>query len=459
LVVRAQAAGYRRAVASIAYHLLADAADVNHIWLPATDMQAFAGTPLVIRSAKGMTLTAVDGREFLDGVSAAMVTSLGYSNPHVQSAISDQLGVLPFGPVLHGATEPAVALASKLASLLPGELDRAFLVSGGSEATETALKLARQHHVLQGRPSKTKVIARYRSYHGATRAAMAASGLRDKGMFEPRPAGFLHVSPPDCYRCGPEHTGSDCCADASLEQIAATIEHEGRDTVSAVIVDPIMAAAGVLVPPRSYYRRLRELCGEDVLLIFDEVLTGFGRTGHWFAADYYDVVPDIICLGKGMSGGFIPLAATVATKRVAEPFLHGAVFQHIHTFGGHPPAAAAGLAVIEEFERMNLVAHVRELGVPLERKLDAMAQRLPSIGDVRGVGFLWGIELVADRERRTRLEVPPGPRVVAHAMQHEQLLIRASRDVVQIAPALMAREDELDEIVARLERSIAAVVG
>lgn len=446
-------------MASLADHVPADGLDVGHIWLPVTDMRAFAEAPLVIRSAEGLTLTSTDGREFLDGVSSAMVTSLGYSNERVRQAITEQLAALPFGPVLHGTTEPAVQLASKLGSLLPGDLDRAFLLSGGSEATETALKLARQHHVLNGRHLKTKVIARYRSYHGATRAAMAASGLREKGMFEPLPAGFLHVSPPDCYRCGADHDSADCCAETSLQQVAAMIEQEGRDTVSAVIVDPIMAAAGVLVPPKSYYVRLRELCGDDVLLIFDEVLTGFGRIGHWFAADYYGVVPDIICLGKGMSGGFMPLAATVATRRVAEPFLHGAVFQHIHTFGGHPAAAAAGLAVIEEFERLDLIAHVRELGQALERKLHAMAERHSAIGDVRGLGFLWGIELVADRDERTRFDVPPGPRVVAHAMKHEQLFVRASRDVVQIAPPLVAREDQLDEIIDRLERSIAAAVG
>jgi adenosylmethionine-8-amino-7-oxononanoate aminotransferase len=446
-------------VASIAPHLPTDTGDVSHIWLPVTDMKAFAEGPLVIKSAQGMTLTSVDGREFLDGVSAAMVTSLGYSNARVQEAVSEQLGVLPFGPVLHGATVPAVALAARLAALLPGDLDRAFLLSGGSEATETALKLARQYHVLSGRPLKTKVIARYRSYHGATRAAMAASGLREKGMFEPLPAGFLHVSAPDCYRCGADHTAPGCCADTSLQQLGAMIEQEGRETVSAVIVDPIMAAAGVLVPPASYYERLRELCGDDVLLIFDEVLTGFGRTGHWFAADYYDVVPDIICLGKGISGGFMPLAATVATRRVAEPFLDGAVFQHIHTFGGHPAAAAAGLAVLDEFDRLDVVARVHDLGPVLQDKLSAMAERHASIGDVRGLGFLWGIELVADREKRIRCDVAPGPRVVAHALQQEQLLIRASRDVVQIAPALIAEEDQLDDIIARLERSITAVVG
>jgi hypothetical protein len=422
-------------------------------------MKAFSEQPLVIRSADGLTLKSDDGREFLDGVSAAMVTSLGYSNAHVREAVSAQLAVLPFGPVLHGTTVPALALADRLANLLPGELDRVFLLSGGSEATETALKLARQYHVLMGSPLKTKVIARYRSYHGATRAAMAASGLRDKGMFEPLPAGFLHVSPPDCYRCGTDHSGSDCCAETSLRQLAAVIEQEGRETVSAVIVDPIMAAAGVLVPPPLYYKRLRELCGDDVLLIFDEVLTGFGRTGYWFAADYYEVVPDIICLGKGISGGFMPLAATVATRRVAEPFLDGAVFQHIHTFGGHPAAAAAGLAVLDEFERLDLIAHVHALGAALGEKLTAMAERHACIGDVRGLGFLWGIELVADRERRIRLDVPPGPRIVAHALNNEQLLVRASRDVVQLAPALIAREDQLDDIVERLERSITAVVG
>jgi adenosylmethionine-8-amino-7-oxononanoate aminotransferase len=220
-----------------------------------------------------------------------------------------------------------------------------------------------------------------------------------------------------------------------------------------------MAAAGVLVPPLSYYKRLREICGDDVLLIFDEVLTGFGRTGHWFAADYYGVVPDIICLGKGMGAGFVPLAATVARKHIAEPFLNGAVFQHIHTYGGHPTAAAAGLAAIEEYERLDVIEQVRVRGPEVEARLREMAVRIPQIGDIRGIGFLWGIELLADPDQRERFAHATGPRVVAYALHYEDLLVRASRDVVQIAPALIATDAQLDEMVYRLERSIAAVLA
>lgn len=458
-MVAGQTDGYGRPMASVPDLSTSAAPDASHIWLPVTNMSVFADDPLVIRSGAGMTLTTVDGRELLDGISAAMVTSLGYSNEHVQQAVTRQLQALPFHPVLHGTSEPAIALADRLSELLPGDLDRAFLLSGGSEATETAMKMARQYQLLSGNPLKTKVIARYRSYHGATRAALAASGLREKGMFEPLPSGFLHARAPDCYRCGAEHTGSACCAGDCVEEIARTIDQEGRDSVAAVIVDPIMAAAGILVPPVSYYQRLREICGDDIVLIFDEVLTGFGRTGHWFAADYYGVVPDIVALGKGMSGGYMPLAAAVARKHIGDAFLDGAVFQHIHTFGGHPAAAACGLAVIEEFERLNLVEHVHEMGARLEEKLWSMAARQPAIGDVRGVGFLWGVELLADTERRERMKIAPGPRVVEHALREEGLLVRASRDVVQLAPALIAGEAELDEIVARLERSIAAVVA
>jgi adenosylmethionine-8-amino-7-oxononanoate aminotransferase len=423
------------------------------IWLPVTQMAEFRRNPLIVQGGEGIYLRSSDGRMLLDGVSAAMVTSLGYSNERVRGAMVEQLGRLPFGPVLHGTSEPALELAARLTSILPGDLGRAFLVSGGSEATETALKMARQYHGLGGQPGKTKVIGRHGAYHGATKGALSVSGLRDRSLFTPLVPDVVRVTAPDSYR-------SSSAAEESVRAIERTIALEGRDTVAAVIVDPVMAAAGIVVPPRDHYRALREVCGEDILLIFDEVLTGFGRTGHWFAADHYGVVPDIVCLGKGMSAGYAPLSAAVARPEIAERFDDsGATFQHIHTFGGHPVAAAAGLAVIDELQERGLVEHAQSMGARLMDGLSALADRCPAIGDVRGLGLLAGIELVSDRELRTRFATPMAPRVVEHALEHEDLLIRCSRDVVQLAPPLISTPAEIDEILSRLERALQATLG
>lgn len=431
---------------------------MDEIWLNAMPMKSFREHPLVAVRGEGIEVITDDGRRLLDGTSAAMVTNLGYSNSHVQEAVVEQVRRLPFWPVLHGTSDAALALTRKLNEVLPGDLGHVFLVSGGSEATETAMKMARQYQALAGRPRKTKIIGRYGSYHGATLGALSASGLRTKNLFAPTAPGMLHVLPPDAFRCP---VGWDCdggCQLGCLRILEQTIAAEGRDSIAAVIVDPVMAAAGIIAPAQPYYHRVKELCGEDILLIFDEVLTGFGRTGHWFAADYYGVVPDIICLGKGLSAGYAPLAAVAARPFLSEKFdRRGATFQHIHTFGGHPVAAAAGLAVIEQMQENDLVAQASRLGERLMTGLREIAARVPAVGDVRGLGLLAGLELVSDPATRTPFERPLAPAVVAHAADHEDLLIRSTRDVVQVAPPLVCTPEDIDHILRRLERALTAV--
>lgn len=429
----------------------------QRIWLHATKMPRFWRDPVVVDGGDGIYLHTVDGRSLLDAISAAMVTGLGYSNAAVRDAMSEQLDRLAFWPVLHGTSDVALRLVEKLNEVLPGDLGNVFLLNGGSEATETALKMARQYQQLVGRPRKTKVVARYGGYHGATMGALSVSGLRDRSVFAPLVPDVIHALPPDAYRC-PMGCENSVCDLTCLSVIESVIAAEGRETVAAVIVDPVMAAAGMIVPPQNYYRRLQELCGEDILLIFDEVLTGFGRTGHWFAADYYGVVPDIVCLGKGISAGYSPLAAAVARPYIADAFDGAdAIFQHIHTSGGNPLAAVAGLATIEQIETLGLVARARASGQRLIDGLRALQERTPAIGDVRGLGLLVGFELVSDRQRRIPFEEPVAPRIVAHALRHEDMLVRCSRDVVQMAPPLISSDDEIDEMLARIERSVHAV--
>jgi len=440
--------------------------DLSHVWLDFQQMAEFERNPIVVTAGEGIRVRTADGRELIDGISAAMVTSLGYSNQHVKEAMIEQIRELTFWPVLHATTSPAVALAGRLCELLPGDFARAFLLSGGSEATEAALKMARQYHLQTGRPRKVKVISRYASYHGSTKGALSVSGVSDRQRFDPFPPGYIHALPPYCYRCPFGQPGPDRCHLECVEAIDLMIRYEGRDTVAAVIVDPVMAAAGVLVPPKGYYARLREICDEhDVLLIFDEVLTGFGRLGEWFAADYYGVTPDIICLGKGIGAGYAPLAATVARRHVADAFLgpleDGVQFLHGNTYGGHPVACAAGLATIEEYERLDLVSRSRELGARLEEGLREIAGRVSIVGDVRAAGLLAGVELVSNRETRTRFPrgTAPGRRVLRHALEQESLILRGSSEVVQLAPPLVVTRAELDDILGRLERSLVAVAS
>lgn len=433
---------------------------LNSIWLNVTQMNAFREHPLVAVRGEGIEVITEDGRRLLDGTSAAMVTSLGYSDAYVQEAVVDQIRRLPFWPVLHGTSDVALALTQKLNEVLPGDLGHAFLVSGGSEATEAAMKMARQYHVLAGRSRKTKIVGRYGGYHGATMGALSASGLRGKSAFSPLVPDMVHTPAPDGFRCPIGHDCADGCELDCLRILEQTIAGEGRDTIAAVIMDPVMAAAGIIVPPQTYYQRVKELCGDDILLIFDEVLTGFGRTGHWFAADYYGVVPDIICLGKGLSAGYAPLAATVARPYLAEQFNEsGATFNHIHTFGGHPASAAAGVAVIEQLQDRDLIASASSLGERLMAGLRQIAERVPAVGDVRGLGLLAGLELVADHDRRTPFDRPLAPAVVAYAAEHEQLLIRSTRDVVQVAPPLVCTAADIDQILDRLERSLTVVTS
>ncbi|MFN8215609.1 MAG: aspartate aminotransferase family protein [Solirubrobacterales bacterium] len=431
---------------------------MGEIWLNVTQMADFRRQPTVAIEGEGIEVVTSDGRRLLDGTSAAMVTSLGYSDEAVVAAMTDQLGRLPFWPVLHGTSDVALALTEKLNEVLPGDLGHVFLLSGGSESTETAIKMARQYHFVSGHPERTKIIGRYGAYHGATMGALSASGLKSKTVFGPLVPDMLHVPPPDCRNCPVGHECSAGCDLGCLRILEQVIAAEGRGSIAAVIVDPVMAAAGIIIPPPTYYQRVREICGEDILLIFDEVLTGFGRVGEWFAADHYGVVPDIICLGKGLSAGYAPLAATVARPFVAEAFdSAGAAFQHIHTYGGHPVAAAAGLATIEQLQARDLVAASRRLGDRLGEGLRAVAAAVPEVGDVRCIGLLAGLELV-DPETGSRFARPLAPRVVAHAAQHEELLVRSTRDVVQIAPPLISTEDDIDRILERLERSLLAVL-
>lgn len=324
--------------------------------------------------------------------------------------------------------------------------------------------MSRQYHRQTGHPRKFKIIARYGGYHGATMGALSASGgWERKSVFEPLVAGFLHVHPPYCYRC-PYDKSYPGCGITCARVVERTIQAEDPETVAAVIMEPMsISAAGFVVPPREFFAQLRDCCDRHgVLLIFDEVITGFGRLGTNFGADYYGVAPDLLCCGKGMSGGYVPLAAVIISERVQSAFLgrgeDRVEFHHGHTFGGNPVACAAGLAAMAQIRDRNLAENSREMGGHLRARLEAMAERFSFIGEVRGDGLLQGMDFVTDRQTREPFppKVKPG-KLLERAAKERGLIMRTGNDFAALAPPLIVNRTDVDEMCDILEASLAAI--
>lgn len=427
-------------------------------------MQAFLEHPLIFDRAEGVHLWDVDGAHYWDGLSGVFVAAVGHRNRRVIDALTAQMERLSFSPPLHGTNTQAVRLSALLADLAPGDLNVVKLLSSGSEATETAMKLCRQYWKQAGVPTKYKVISRYYGYHGATLGAMAASGTPARRMpYEPLPAGYVHVPTVHCYRC-PFAREYPACDVFCAEYVRQVIALEGPETVAAVIVEPIGNTGGILTPPPEYLPRLREICDAfDVLLIFDEMITGMGRTGRMFAAETYGVTPDILCLGKGLSSGYAPLAATVWSDRIQEAFLGpadaGLEFGDAHTFSGHPLAATAGLACIAEILERDLLENARAMCERLEARLRAMGERYGIFGEVRGKGLLWGVELARDPATR---EAFPDETAIGHRIgreaQRRGLILRHDTHWLAMAPPLVTTADELDAMCDILEQAVASTL-
>jgi len=438
---------------------------LRHSVLDFRQMSAFVRDPLIIERGQGVYLWDVDGRRYFDGIAGIFVVAVGHGNQRVIQAMKEQMDQLCYAPILHGTNPRAIELNALIAEVAPEPLSTVKLASSGSEATEMAMKLCRQYWKQSGHPTKYKIISRYYGYHGATLGAMAASGTpKRREPFEPLPAGFVHVPTVHCYRC-PYGRERGNCGTFCAEYVRQVIALEGPETVAAVIVEPIGNTGGILVPPPDYLPRLREICDEfQVLLIFDEMITGMGRTGRLFCFEHFDVVPDVLCLGKGLSSGYAPLAATVWTDRVQEAFWGpeeaGVEFGHGQTFSGHPICAAAGLANIRELLDRDLPARAAQMGEQLEGRLREIASQTGVIGDVRGMGLLWGIEFA--RDPATKRPFPSALQIghrIGEEAQRRGLIVRHDPDWIALAPPLIVSEDELDEMCDILQKSIEAVLS
>ena len=414
--------------------------------------------------AEGIYMWDQSGKRYIDGSSGAMVSNIGHSNPAVLDAMRAQMDKATFGYRLHFQCDAAEELAELTAARCPDDLNRVFFVSGGSEAVESAIKLARQYVLTQSQSQRYKVISRMPSYHGATLGALALTGYAPMtAPFDPMMQAMPKIPAPRAYLDGldPDDPATGLHYAQMLEQ---EILDQGPETVMAFIIEPIGGAStGALVPPAGYMQRVREICDTyGVLLIHDEVMTGAGRTGKFLGAEHWDVVPDIIALSKGFGCGYAPLGAMIARDPIVEAVLDAGGFIHGHTYAGNPLACAAGAAVIKEIDRMSLLQNATDQGESLRTHLQSLMQKYPLIGDVRGQGLLMAFELMADRQTKAALpkHLNAFNRLVEIAYQNGLIIYSRrtrgglSGDHFLVCPPMIIDDAQMDELIGLLDKSL-----
>ncbi len=423
----------------------------RHLWMHFTRMSAYDDHEIpIITRGEGCYVYDEHGNRYLDGLSALFCVNIGHGRADIAQAAVDQAKELGFFTNWSYAHPRAIELATKIASLAPGDLNRVFFTSGGSEAVESAIKLARQYHKATGNPLKTKLIARDIAYHGTTLGALSATGITGlRQPFEPLTPGGCHVANTNTFRLPHGLTASDLA-----EEVAKRIEFEGPDTVAAVIMEPVQNAGGCFTPPEGYWQRVREICDEyNVLLISDEVICAWGRLGEWFGAIRYDYLPDIITTAKGLTSAYAPMGAVIVSDRIAEPFQHGThSFTHGFTFAGHPMVAAVALANLDAMEREGIIENVRANEGAFRGMLESLRD-IPIVGDVRGAGYFHAIELVKDQDSDEQWSDEESEVLLRGFLSGELyrrgLICRADDrgdPVIQLSPPLIAGPKQFEEI-------------
>lgn len=416
---------------------------------------------VIFTSGEGAVLRDVDGRKYLDGLASLWNVHAGHGRRALAEAAAAQMTRLAYASAYSGySNEPAIRLAGRLLTLAYPNLSGVYFTTGGAESNETAFKIARYVWRRRGRPGKTKVIARHHGYHGVTLAAMSATGIPAfHTMFAPAVPGFVHVLPSYPYRYG------DSMADALEEAIRG----EGPDTVAAFIAEPVIGAGGVIPPAAAYFPAVREICDRyEVLFIADEIITGFGRTGRWFALDHWGVRPDMVAFAKGVTSAYLPLGGVMVSRQIHDDIRAAPAaerFMHAATYSGHPTCCAVGLANLDILEGEGLVDRAARLGSRLLGGLETLRD-LPGVGDIRGLGLMAGIELVTDKQAKTPA-IGLGARVLGEARRRGLITrMRAGQtgqapigDVICLAPPLIVSESQVDRIVEILRESILAAAG
>jgi adenosylmethionine-8-amino-7-oxononanoate aminotransferase len=439
------------------------AVTTDHLWRHFTPA---SHSPIVITRAEGCYIYDEQGNRYLDALSALYCVNIGYGPwPEIAVAAAKQLSTLPFWTNWVGfATPPSLDLAEKLTELLPIDVGRIFFVGGGSEAIETALKISRQYHRLRGEPTRYKVVSRRSAYHGTTLGALSINGSAAlRQQFEPLLPGCLRAPTPYRYRCPYCSDGPRCtlqCAD----EVDAIIQNEGPETVAAVVMEPVQNSAGSITPPEGYFERIRAICDEHgVLLVADEVICGFGRVGEWFGSTRYGIEPDLMTLAKGITSAYAPLGAVVASEKTIEPFFREpkSSFTHGITFGGHPLSCTIALANLAVIEREDLVGRVQRYQGEFRARCEALRDEHPMVGDVRGDGYFYSLELVKNKETKETFTPAERDDLI------KTLLLPRTRELgvymrfddrgetcAQFAPPLVAGPDQFDEMVGALRQAL-----
>jgi len=437
--------------------------DIDHMLHPVTNLHQHAQSgPLVLTRGEGSHIYDSDGKEYIDAFAGLWNVNVGHGRTELAEAAREQIETLAFAPTFFGlATPPAIQLAAKLANLYPGPINHFQFTSGGAESNETAIKIARYYWSIQGKGEKVKIISRLQGYHGIAMGALSATGIPAYWQhFGPRPEGFVHLSAPYAYRNAGDldETGF---IDALVSELEATIEREGAGTIAAMIGEPVQGAGGVIVPPDGYWARISEvLQANDILLIADEVITGFGRTGTMFGVEQYGNQPDIVSIAKGVTSGYIPLGAVGVSDEIYNQMIEpDQMFMHGFTYSGHPVGCAVALRNIQLIEDENLPANAAEQGEFLINRLQEMAPH-QHVGEVRGKGMMMIVEVVDDKGTKAKFDpsLNVGPRLQA-ATRARGLIVRCSNDGIAISPPLILTRDEATRIADAIQGAIIEVLG
>lgn len=432
----------------------------EHLMLHFTEMSAFRERPIpILERGEGYFVYDDQGNRYIEGLSGLYCLNLGHSHgDEIGRAAHEQMRTLAYASNWTAAHPRSVELATRISSLAPGDLNRAFFVSGGSEAVESAWKLALQYHRANGEPQRRKAIARKDSFHGMTMGALSFTGMPIcRNEFEPLPIPVLRVANTNAYRHPAEDDPARLC-ETLLSELEESIVAEGPETIAMLIAEPVQNAGGSFVPPAGYWQGLREICDRyGILLVSDDVICAFGRLGTWFGADRFDYVPDLITFAKGLTGAHFAFGGVLVSDRVAAPFIGGeSTYLHGFTFGGHPVGSAVALAALDIYEREGILENVRANEGHAQSALETLRD-IPIVGDVRGTGYFWSIELVRDQESKEELEGEEAEWLLKEVLSEElwqrglicRLDSRAD-PVVQIAPPLVGDAVMFDEIVEML---------
>lgn len=436
----------------------------KHLWMHFTDMGYFQKNDIPIMShGEGCYVYDIKGNKYLDGLSGLFASQVGHGRTEIGEAMAKQTDRLGFFPIWNNAHQPAIELAARLADLAPGDLNRVFFTSGGSEAVESAWKLIRQYYQEIGEPRRYKVISRNLAYHGTTMGALSINGLSDcRNTFEPLVPGTSYVENTNAFR---SHLMTEGMSSAEYAQkcafeIEQAIKFQGPETVAAVFLEPVQNSGGCFVPPEGYFQAVRKICDDyGIMLVSDEVICAFGRLGYMFGCERYDYLPDIITCAKGLTSGYAPMGAMIARDTLMEPFLEkDKLFNHGITFAGHPAACAAAMANLDIFEEEDILGNVRRNEGLFRELLEGLLD-LPIVGDVRGAGYFFGIELVKDKATKAVFNEDEAEEILFNFVSpklHESGLICRTDDrgepVIQLSPPLICGPDELREIEAILRK-------